>query len=344
MTNSLGFPINSFGYAGTIGPNDVWAAAQAILGARYTVAGAGDARVTPVSGGTRQVTVAAGSIGGYGVLDQITSDVTVQLPTVASGTEWFLIVARRTWGVTQATSLTYIDAGTTPSLPTRNTSPGTIDDQPLALVPLTAGFTAPGAPIDLRIIGTAKSGPAIAFDPLALSYYDEPGAQVRINTDVWTRAVSAGYIASWVKDPGPFGTVAGLASAANTDLFTPAPGWAIGNYCRGERDGNTVAVTVRAVRTGAAIMANSAGNFADTAIGTLAAGWRPRFTRLATVTYTGSTATALNAAGLSFAGGGYVLNNGSMVIASGAPSQNIAPRNDGATSVEIDAVFIVDAS
>src|SRR5690242_2620347 len=191
MANSLGFPINSIGYAGTIGPNDVWAQLQAILGARYTVSGPGDARVTSVSTGTREVTVAAGSIGGQGILDQITSDVTVQLPTVASGTEWFLIVARRTWGLTQATSLTWIDAGSSATIPARNTTPGTIDDQPLALVPLTAGSTAPGTPIDLRVIGASKTGPAIAFSTLALSYYDDPGAQVRIGTDVWTRVVLA---------------------------------------------------------------------------------------------------------------------------------------------------------
>lgn len=197
MTNSLGFPIDSFGYEGTIAANDVWARVQSIIGARYTVAGATAAQVTAVSAGTREVKIAAGSLGGHGILDEITADITLQLPVVASGTEWFLIIAKRTWGLTQATSIDYVPAGTAPVIPTRVTDPGVEDDQPLALVSLTAGSSVPGTPIDLRVVGSDRSGGLIAFDELALSYFNEPGSVVQIGNSLWTRILDSGYVEKW---------------------------------------------------------------------------------------------------------------------------------------------------
>src|SRR5690606_19607196 len=104
--------ITSYGYAGTVAPNEVWARMQYGLGRRYWVYDGNDCIVSPSTTTVRGVSVAPGWLGGWGILDHITSAETVQLPTVPSGTSYFLIVARRSWGTNQATTIEYIDAGT----------------------------------------------------------------------------------------------------------------------------------------------------------------------------------------------------------------------------------------
>lgn len=339
MTNSLGFPITSIGYAGTIAANDVWASLQATLGARYTVADPAAGRVTPLGSGTRQVNVAAGTIGGRGVLDQITSDFTVQLPTVASGTRWFMVVARRTWGVTQATSVTSIDAGTSNStIPARNTNPGTVDDQPLALVPLTAGNTVPGTPIDLRVIGTAKGGIVTGFNQLALSYFDEIGAQVRIGTDTWTRVVNGSYVASWAKDPGPYGRLS-LTTATGTGLISLASGWALLSTSRGTTDGNETDVFLELTRTGSAIGVDpNNGNLIDQTVGTVSTAYRPLRKLAQSGLYAGNPditkPPGINGAALLQLGA-----DGTLTLSAGAPGINLTKAATGTVSLSVHFNF-----
>src|SRR5690606_13548839 len=108
--------ITSYGYAGTVAPNDVWARMQYGLGRRYWVFDGNDCLVTPSTTEVRGVDVATGWMGAWGIVDRITSKETVQLPAVSTGTEYFLIVARRSWGTNQETTIEYTNVGT--SVPT----------------------------------------------------------------------------------------------------------------------------------------------------------------------------------------------------------------------------------
>lgn len=269
--------ITSVGYAGAIAPNVDWAHLQYVLGQEYFVSSEAAVRVTPVSTGTREVDIASGYFGGQGVLDFNSAAFRLQLPTVASGTTYFMIVARRTWGVTQATSFVAINAGTGAVLPARNTDPGNIDDQPIALVPLTAGQTVPGTPIDLRAIGHSKGGPYSAFSILTLSYLTRVGTVVRVGNDTWTRIVNSSYVATWEKDPGVFGRIA-LPNASSSGVIVTATGWTAGSPMVnvGVSDGNAVHVDLQVRRTGAAIGTNSSGNITDNVIATLASPYRPK--------------------------------------------------------------------
>ena len=144
--------IVSTGYDGVIVTETKWASLSGFLGAPYGLTGSASWKVTSVVGLDRTVRIAAGTGYGHGVLDVSDATVDVQLPTVASGTRWDLIVARRDWqppgGVTVFTS---VQGTATRQVPAgRLAGPGVQDDQPLALVQLTAGQTTPTAVIDLR--------------------------------------------------------------------------------------------------------------------------------------------------------------------------------------------------
>jgi hypothetical protein len=275
MANSLGLPIESYGYAGTIAPNVPWADMQYTLGRMYFVTDDAAGRVTPSPTGTREVTIGVGRIGGWGVLDNITAPITVQLPSVTSGTKYFLIVARRTWGATQATSIAYIDAGTSATIPARNVSRGVLDDQPLALVPVTAGQTVPGAPIDLRLIGHS-AGSFVAKSTLVLGIVTLLGIEVRIGTDTYRRVFNSAGSPTWEKDPGPLGSVP-LSVLTQAGVGATEDGWTMGGLDnRAKIDGNVVHIDYEVRRTGARIIPDaSTGNFLDTRIATLAPILRP---------------------------------------------------------------------
>lgn len=210
--------INSWGYEGSIMPNVDWALMQYALGHQYFVLDDASVKVTPAGDGTREVDISPGFFGGQGILDQNDASVRLQLPTVASGTNYFMIVARRTWGATQATTFDFIDAGTGATLPVRNVSPGTLDDQPLALVPVVAGNTVPGNPIDLRAIGHSKGGPYFANSNLVLAYLDRVGTVVQIGNETWTRG-----LASWASAGSDVVRLSGDQTVAGKKTFTTAP-------------------------------------------------------------------------------------------------------------------------
>lgn len=333
---------SSIGYAGSVDNAD-WARLQAAIGHEYFVADADSVRVTPVPTGTREVDVAAGDFGGHGILDTNDAPVRLQLPSVTTGTEYFLIVARRTWGVTQATSFEVIDAGTAGTeLPARNTDPGTVDDQPLALVPLTAGSTVPGAPIDLRAIGHTKGGPYSAFSELALSYLNKIGTVVKIGTNTWTRIVNGSYAASWSKDPGTFGRVA-ATSILGSDLIVPAAGWSAAPPmdCRGYPSGNVVDLTLELRRTGSVIKADvNNGNFVDQSIGTLGPAVRPLRPMPAVVLY-GGNSNAASPPNVSLAGLIQLNPSGTITLVAGSPGVHITPMtNPAGVSLRAHISFI----
>jgi len=127
----------SVGFDGTI-TEIQWAGLAGLLGNGYVAAGNGDCLVTAV-GGARQVSVAAGSLYGDGVLSTNSGAETVALTTPTNG-QWYVVALRRTWATNTAALVAIAGATTTTttptapptSFPTLNTNVGVLTDQPIA--------------------------------------------------------------------------------------------------------------------------------------------------------------------------------------------------------------------
>lgn len=180
--------ITSAGYAGTVTEVQwadlVWRAG----GAKYGVAGYEDWRVS-VAVGDRAVQVAPGKGWGCGVVDVSDKAVVLALETVSTGDRWDLVVAQRDWSVRQ-TTFSVVKGGSSRVLPSRPSTEGVRDAQPIALVRVRAGQSQVQEIVDLRVLH--GPGGALAFDQLALSYLDDIGSAVRIGASVWDRTISNG--------------------------------------------------------------------------------------------------------------------------------------------------------
>jgi hypothetical protein len=177
-----------------------WAKAHPYIGAStYGVAEAGDFKVTAHPSLPSTVNVALGKAWGHGVLDESDAIATVTCSVPAAGTtRWDLICLRRNWTPSAGgpTTVTSVEGGVAKQIPTgRNNDPGTLDDQPLALVQWTAGQTQPTKIVDLRC--WAGNGGMTAVDDLALTYLDIPGAAVTINGSIWNRTVGLNGTVAW---------------------------------------------------------------------------------------------------------------------------------------------------
>ena len=185
----------SYGYDGSVN-EIVWAKMQPFVGAMYGVLGAGDLRCTPKAGFDRTVTIAAGTAGGHGVMDVETLSTDVVIPSVVSGSRFDMVVLRRDWA-TNTSSIQLVTGGTQDvTLPTRLNDPGVEDDQPLALVGVTAGSTAITAVRDLRV--WPGFGGYYAAHELALQYLARVGSQVRVGNRQYLHRLNAlGTAGEW---------------------------------------------------------------------------------------------------------------------------------------------------
>ena len=111
----------------------------------------GDLKVTTVTGQVLTVAVAAGNVTGWGVRVKSTTSLTLALGSIASGTRWDLVYLRRDWTTNTVTIGSRPGTATKAYPAARNVTPGTVDDQPLALVQVTAGQSLPTAVVDLRV-------------------------------------------------------------------------------------------------------------------------------------------------------------------------------------------------
>ncbi len=187
---------SSIGYAGTVNDRQ-WAGMHPRVGqAAYGVAGFADWRVTAAAG-TRVVQVAAGTGWGRGIMD--TTDAVEVLPSLASvpsGTRWDLIVARRDWDA-KTTTFKVVAGGSTKAIPPRTVSLfGGVDEQPLALVRVSAGSSAIAEIVDLRVFTGA--GGAYARDELALQYNTQTGTVLRIGDVEYSRVLNGSGTGVWV--------------------------------------------------------------------------------------------------------------------------------------------------
>lgn len=216
----------SFGYDTTsTNPytETAWADAHPSIGlAKYGVRSPLDWKVTAVAGQDRTVSIAAGRGFGHGVTDKTVANDTIQLDSVASGSRWDLIACRRDWNPTAGISaFVKVNGGASATIPGgRNATPGNIDDQPLALVQVTAGQTQPTDIIDLRT-WAGDGGGLVANHDLVRSYLNTVGTRLNINGIDWLRRVGANDTPEWVK-LGEAGktTLYGVGSAL---LGTPPP-------------------------------------------------------------------------------------------------------------------------
>lgn len=183
--------IISVGYDGPVNESQWAEMIKKIGSSEYGVVGAGDWKVTGVPATDRTVSVAVGKGWGHGVYDEITANITIQLDTVSSGSRWDLIVMKRDWtGIGGVSAIAKVNGTSTKEIPAaRVKGPGVIDDQPLALVQVTAGQTAPTGYVDLRV--WAGNGGLVALDDLAKTYMDAIGTQIKMGqtSQLWNRAL-----------------------------------------------------------------------------------------------------------------------------------------------------------
>lgn len=210
----------SHGYDTTTGnpyTEIAWADAHPRIGSgTYGVRSGGDWKVTAVAGQDRTVSIAAGFGWGSGVIDQTVANDTIQLDTISSGSRWDLIVARRDWTPTAGeTVFMKINGGSVKAIPGgRLETPGGIDDQPLALVQVTAGQTQPTAIVDLRC--WAVNGGMVAKDDLVKSYLNDLGTELYINGVQWRYIPGANDVPEWISVD---------TTQSSADISTYGPGW-----------------------------------------------------------------------------------------------------------------------
>lgn len=212
---------DSVGYEGTVTEPE-WAELMAYVGGRqYGVVGDADWKVTAGTA-DREVRIAPGAGFGAGVLDRTNEAASLVLPAPPSGSRWHLIHVHRDWGANASSFDSIAGSTTTAQIPARATTPGTADDQPLALARVQAGQSQVAELIDLRVWG--GYGGAFAVDELVLQYLTQLGVNISISGVVWRRELNSLSTPIWVKDRRPQGgQVEGLTSGAiaNANANTP---------------------------------------------------------------------------------------------------------------------------
>jgi hypothetical protein len=336
--------ITSLGYSGTIAPNVGWANMQQVLGSRYMVASHTDCVVSPLVGGTRQIQVSTGYMGGWGILDQITATETLTLATVASGIHYWLICAHRNW-TTPVTTITAIDAGTAlpATMPTRSTSPGTTDDQPLALVSIAAGATNPVVIYDLRAIGGPNiynMSASLQNLPNWLSYMAIEGSTVYTGNKRWYRSVNQ-FTGNAFWDTDPEIVTSGPGVSNDVGVNSALTGWTTSStYAqRFSRSGNACTLLLQANTTSStrAIEFGPDGGVSggDTAVLTVSqTAYQPPYS----ITDLDIRYIDGSRGGSSYHGGARLDSTGDLVIESGLPNTQAGPVAESSNFPTIRAI------
>lgn len=184
--------ITSYGYpvaGGVIMPGSVWANVQKLLGRQLAVPSDTDWKPTLNTGAARTVRLAAGELGGGGIFNVSNAPIDVQLPVVSSGSQYFLITGKQTWGATNATVAAYVDGTSARAIPSYTNDPGTLQHLPVALARVSAGNTSLTELVDLRCIAE-ESGVYTIYDDLALQLIERLGVTAfNKNTGITYRRV-----------------------------------------------------------------------------------------------------------------------------------------------------------
>ena len=185
--------IQSIGYGGTVTEDNTSLWLPDAGGVPYTVDGIDGFAPSVNTGTARAVTVKAGMAAGCGIRDVMDEDAVVTFDEVTSGVRWDMLVLRRSWaGAGGATALAVVKGTSSQNATfgTRNQDPGTVDDQPIALVQITAGQTQPTNLIDLRV--WRGLGGAVAASDSVRQYITAVGARLLIGYPPleWVRVIN----------------------------------------------------------------------------------------------------------------------------------------------------------
>lgn len=172
--------ITSYGYpvpGGVIMPGSIWAKMQKLLGRQVSFPEHPDWRPSINTGDARSVRLNLGEVGAGAVYNVSNASINVPLPVVNSGSQYFLITAKQTWGAENATTAAYVDGTAARAIPAYTDDPGTLQHIPIALARVSAGNTTITELVDLRCIAE-ESGVYTIFDDLALQLIERLGVTV----------------------------------------------------------------------------------------------------------------------------------------------------------------------
>jgi hypothetical protein len=329
------------GFDGSVVESD-WAALSNNTGSRYSVGGGTDFQVTPRSAATLTSNVAVGTAYGCGVKVTNDAQITVIHTTAPnSGTRWDAVVLRRNWSGTGGTATVVVIAGgATRSMPTRNNTPGVLDDQVLALVPINAGQSIPGTPVDCRWLPSkvitvgdllAVTDPVVGMEAVVPSGSVAPASRWRYELDTTGNA-------AWTRDTTSAAarTLTVISGTSVMVAATTPTSWSTGGMiCEAVVDRNTVDLYIEA-RCGTDIpITLDTGNIFDTPVGTIDAALAPD--RTVDFRFMYKTGT-----GGQYRGDGQITANGVVTITSAQPgTPEIAAQPVNVNSIRITATYLL---
>ena len=178
--------ITSIGYPNTIAPGSATALWHAAAGRPYVFPAENQVKPNNPAVGTRRVTLSAGRFSGKGITDYNDAVVNLDLPAPVGSSQWFAIVANR-WVDEASTPASPIPSGAatrfgwvagtaTKAIPAVTQTPGTFDQQLIALALVESGQQYIRQLVDLRAIGD-EGGVYTIFDQMALQTITRPGAR-----------------------------------------------------------------------------------------------------------------------------------------------------------------------
>lgn len=326
----------TFTYAGFPLTTDAvqWAKSAAYLGGKIPEVAARGSMLVAVNGAaTRTCTIAIGTASACGVMvkSDAVESVVFDDVTTSGQTRWDAVVLRRNWTTNLATFVVVkgTNALNAPQvLPTLNDNPGTLHDQPLALVQLTYGSTIPTQVISLRLPGSkVYTAPGLSSLPTPTS--DMYGIEVVISSDNsrYRCMLDGSNNPAWIAVSGAVGV-----ELSQTGVLLNNVGWSGGglsNHAFIAADGRMVDLDIELRRTGATINANNTtGNFPDTLVCTVVAALQPLHSKTITAVYAGTTGFDWYPCTVTFDTGGAI------TLLTGMPAVNVEPRT-GATDISI---------
>lgn len=172
-------------------------------GATYSVSGDASSFAVAVEDASTQILVRPGVAYGCGIIDTSDSIVTLTGTPPATGDRWDLVALRRDWAAKTSTPV-LIAGGPTMTIPNRNTEPGVLDDQPLALIRYSAGQAGPVTVRNLRV--WRGSGGCFARDLLVRDYHTEIGTRIYISDRTYVLILDGIGQPKWVTDSVIFST------------------------------------------------------------------------------------------------------------------------------------------
>lgn len=264
---------------------------------KYGVIGSGDWRVTNSTSGDRTVNISAGSGWGCGVMTTSTTGETLSLAAPSGATDrWHLIAIRRTWsGAGGSAEFVSIQGSSSKIIPAgMSNTPGTVDDQPIALVRVRGGQSSIQEIVDLRVWGDGY-----IMNEMATTYMTDPGTELRMGRRVFYCTSNGNWVEQKEEDSGWVSGTFSPGWGAHPSDTSVAPAYI---RCRRVKVGNTYAidVRVRVYRRGGMIQGTSTGNITNGIVGHVPEAYRPRY---AGVGMTGYHVGFLTMAAISVDGG-----------------------------------------